>query len=332
MRTAYALRWRRRRLLARAFARRGQLSVRADRTRAIASGDVLCFGTVRNEMSRLPWFLRHHRRLGVAQFLLVDNGSDDGTADWLAAQPDVSLWTAGAGYKAARFGMDWIGTLLARHGHGHWCLTLDADELLVYAHHETRPLRALTDWLDRAGRASMGATMLDLYPRDRLGAGGASGDPLARLTHFDAGNYVAAPQKRLRTLWIQGGPRARAFFAADPRRAPTLSKVPLIRWNRRYAYVTSTHSALPRRLNDVRGADAELAPTGILLHTKFLPEIVARSAQEKRRGQHFENSNLHAGYYDALAADPVLWCPASTRYEGWRQLEALGLMSRGGWG
>jgi hypothetical protein len=30
-------------------------------------------------------------------------------------------------------------------------------------------------------------------------------------------------------------------------------------------------------------------------------------------------------------ADPDLWCSASRRYHGWRQLEALGLMSRGGW-
>jgi hypothetical protein len=29
-------------------------------------------------------------------------------------------------------------------------------------------------------------------------------------------------------LWIQGGPRARRFFADDPERAPALNKIPLV--------------------------------------------------------------------------------------------------------
>ncbi|SFJ68691.1 glycosyltransferase family 2 protein [Jannaschia pohangensis] len=330
---AYKLRWKRRRLLARSFAKRGQLSARQDRTDRIGPGDILAFATVRNEMSRLPWFLRHHRALGVAHFLVVDNDSDDGTVDYLVEQPDVSVWTTPHGYKASRFGVDWLTVLLARHGHGHWCLTLDADELFVYAHHDRRPLRALTDWLDLTGRESMGALMLDMYPRGPLGQARVDpqDDPIATLSHFDAGNYVMIRQPVLQNLWVQGGPRARAFFADDPRRAPTLSKVPLIRWNRRYAYVSSTHSALPRHLNHVYDQSGGEAPTGVLLHTKFLPNILTKSTEEKERRQHFENSTLYEGYYDALISDPVLWCEASTRYAGWQQLEGLGLLSRGGW-
>ena len=330
---AYALRWRRRRLLARSLAKRRQLTCRVDQTAGIGADAILAFATIRNEMGRLPWFLRHHRDLGVEHFLIVDNGSDDGSTDWLAAQPDVSLWTTPHGYKASRFGVDWLTVLLMRHGHGHWCLTLDADELFVFAHHDLRPLRALTDWLDLTGRSSMGALMLDLYPGGALGEGAQDPEahPVAAIPWFDSGNYVMIRQPKLRNLWVQGGPRARAFFAADPRRAPTLSKVPLVRWNRRYAYVSSTHSLLPRHLNHVYDAQGGEAPTGVLLHTKFLPEIVAKSAEEKDRRQHFENSDLYSGYYDAVTQNPVLWCDSSTRYVGWRQLEGLGLLSRGGW-
>ena len=32
-----------------------------------------------------------------------------------------------------------------------------------------------------------------------------------------------------------------------------------------------------------------------------------------------------------LAAAPRLWCPWSERYRDWRQLEELGLVSKGGW-
>lgn len=330
---AYRLRWKRRRFLWRAWRKRHQLRPLSDRTGAIAPGDILCASTVRNEAVRLPYFLEHHRRLGVDHFLFVDNGSDDGTAAFLAAQPDVSVWQTGHSYRLSRFGVDWLTWLQIRHAHGHWCLTLDADELFVYAHHETRPLRALTGWLDRCGLASFAAMMLDLYPRGPIGAQPyrAGDDPLTVLRWFDAGNYGIRRQEPLWNLWIQGGVRARRFFAEDPRRAPTLNKVPLVRWNRRFAYVNSTHQILPRRLNLVYDAQGGEMPSGVLLHTKFLDVVVDRAREEKARGEHFRNSALYEDYYDGLIGDPDLWCERSRRYLGWRQLEALGLMSRGGW-
>jgi hypothetical protein len=331
--TAYRLRWKRRRLLFRALRKRRQLEPVVDRTAAIRPDDILCFSTVRNESVRLPHFLDHHRRLGVAHFLIVDNGSDDGTAALLGAEPDVSLWRTEASYRLSRFGVDWLTWLQIRHAHGHWCLTLDADELLIYPHHDTRPLRALTDWLDEDGTRSFAAMMLDLYPQGPLGGQpyAAGADPVAALPWFDRGNYMIRRQEPLDSLWIQGGVRARCFFADDPRRAPTMSKTPLVKWDRRYAYVNSTHSLLPRKLNRVYDDLGGEKASGILLHTKFLDVIVAKSREEKRRGEHFQNSDLYGDYYDRVIASPDLWCDSSTKYTGWRQLEALGLMSKGTW-
>lgn len=330
---AYRLRWKRRRLLFRALRKRGQLVAVADRTAAIRKGDILCLSTMRNEMARLPHFLAHHRRLGVAQFLIVDNASTDGTRDYLATQPDVSLWTTAASYRLSRFGVDWLTWLQMRHAHGHWCLTLDADEVLIYPYWETRDLRALTGWLDQTGREMLPAMMLDLYPRGPLSAQlmAPEDNPFAHLCWFDRGNYSIRRQEPLGNLWIQGGARARAFFAADPRRAPTLNKIPLVRWNRRYAYVNSTHQILPRRLNRTYAEDGDEAPSGVLLHTKFMDVVVAKSAEERTRGEHFANSALYDAYYASLMQDPDLWCPQSTRLPGWRGLEAMGLMSRAGW-
>lgn len=330
---AYRLRARRRALLFRALRRRGQLAAVADRTADIATGDVLCFMCVRNEAARLPFVLGHNRRLGVRHFLIVDNASTDGTAALLADQPDVSLWRSGASYKAARFGMDWLTWLMLRHGHGHWCLTLDADEILIYPYWQSRPLAALTEWLDRQGHASFGALTVDMYPEGSVSqAGHAPGDdPIDRLGWFDSGNYQVQVQPKMRNLWVQGGARARAFFADSPRKAPTLNKTPLVRWHWRYAYVNSTHALLPPHLNEVYDTTGGERTSGVLLHTKFLPEIIDRSAEEKARGEHFADGAQYAAYYDRLAADPVLHCARSTRYTGWRQMEALGLMSRGGW-
>jgi Glycosyl transferase family 2 len=333
LRNAFRLRTRRQLLLARAMHRRRDLAVVIDRTGSIAPGDILCLMTVRNEGLRLPFVLDHHRRLGVRGFLVVDNGSTDGSNGFLADQPDVSLWHTTASYKASRFGMDWLTWLMLRHGHGHWCLTLDADEILIYPHWQTRPLPALTDWLERQGQEAMGALTLDLYPEGPVSTGSyrPGDDPLNVLRWFDAGNHQVKVQPKMQNLWIQGGARARAFFAGTPRKAPTLNKVPLVRWHWRYAYVNSTHALLPPRLNRVYATDGGMLTSGVLLHTKFLPGIVERSQEEKARGEHFADGAQYASYYDRLTADPVLRSSASTRYTGWRQLEALGLMSRGGW-
>lgn len=330
---AYRLRWKRRRLLFRALRKRPQLRCLVNRTAKIAKGDILGTVTVRNEMMRLPHFLDHHRRLGVAHFLFVENGSDDGTREFLAEQPDVSLWSTPQSYKLSRFGMDWLTALQARYAHGHWCLTLDADEIFIYPHHDTRPLPALTEWLDRERRTSFGALMLDMYPKGRLSAHPyqAGDDPFATLCWFDGGNYMIRRKPDLQNLWIQGGVRARCFFGEKPRRAPTMGKIPLVKWNRRFAYVSSTHSLLPRRLNHVYADDGGEMASGILLHSKFLNMVVEKSAEEKHRQEHFANSDLYNGYYNSLIDDPDLWCRASTRFISWRQLEAMGLMSKGNW-
>ncbi|HKK85799.1 MAG TPA: glycosyltransferase family 2 protein [Roseovarius sp.] len=330
---AYRLRWKRRRLLFRALRKRPQLRAVVNRTDQITKGDILGAVTVRNEIVRLPHFLDHHRRLGVAHFLFVDNASDDGTREYLAEQPDVSLWTTRHSYKLSRFGMDWLTALQARYAHGHWCLTLDADEIFIYPHHDTRPLPALTEWLEQDERTSFGALMLDMYPKGRLSAHPyqAGDDPFHDLCWFDGGNYIIQRKPDLQNLWIQGGVRARCFFADQPRRAPTMGKIPLVKWNRRFAYVSSTHSLLPRRLNHVYADDGGEIASGILLHSKFLNVIVDKSAEEKSRREHFANSDLYEAYYDRLIDDPDLWCGASTKFISWRQLEAMGLMSKGNW-
>lgn len=330
---AYRMRLRRRGLLWRSFRSRHQLMSVVNRTQSISRGDILLVMTLRNELSRLPFTLMHYRRLGVRHFLIIDNDSTDGSGAYLASQPDVSLWHTDQSYRAARFGLDWMTWLQMSYAHDHWCLMVDADELLVYAHHDTRDLTALTGWLDAQGRRVFGAHMLDMYPKGALSEAAYTPgqDPLEVLPWFDATGYRARRQMPLGNLWVQGGMRERVFFAQQPARSPTLNKIPLVRWSWRYAYVNSCHSALPARLNHEYDGPGGAEPSGVLLHTKFLPEIVAKSEIEKRRKQHFHAPEDFDQYYDEIAAAPDLWTPQSLRYTGWQQLEALGLMSAGNW-
>jgi hypothetical protein len=331
--SVYRLRWRRKRLLWRAFRKRRQLQPVTMRMAGLRRQPILLFSTMRNERTRLPYFLDYYRRLGVDHFLIVDNGSDDGTRAFLEAQPDVSVWTTNAGYKQSRFGMDWIMHLLRRYGTGNWCLTVDVDEFLVYPFCETRPLRALTDWLDSAGTRTFSAMLLDMYPKGAMHEHPyrEGQNPFEIAQYFDSGNYTISRNWPYLNLWIQGGPRARLFFDDDPKKAPAMNKIPLVKWHPSYAYVSSTHMLLPRGLNltyEVAGGEKT---SGCLLHAKFLDTFAAKAAEELQRGQHYAESHEYRAYQDGIARERDLWCSWSEKYINWRQLEILGLMSKGNW-
>lgn len=331
--TSYRLRLQRKRWRIRAFRKRRELTAVKDRTGQIKRGDILAFSTLRNEKVRLSYFLRYYREKGVTHFVMVDNGSDDGSREFLADQPDVSLFTTNHSYKRSRFGVDWLNYLQMKHAHGHWSLVVDVDEFLVYPFCDTRSIRALTDWLDASSIKSFSAMLLDMYPKGRLDdVPYRSGqDPLEIASWFDSGNYTIQKNESFGNLWIQGGPRSRVFFADEPERAPALNKIPLVKWDRNYAYVSSTHMLLPRGLNQVYDEWGGEKASGCLLHAKFLDTFAVKSAEELDRGQHYANSHEYKNYHATLKSDPDLWCKWSEKYINWRQLEILGLMSKGNW-
>lgn len=329
----YALRLERKKYLVRAWRKSRSLRPVVDRTATIKPQDILCFCTLRNEKVRLKYFLAYYRDRGVSHFLFVDNDSNDGSREFLAEQPDCSVWTTPDSYKRSRFGMDWINRLLRLYGHRHWCLVVDPDEFLVYPFSDTRPIPALTDWLDASSIKSFGAMILDMYPKGPITAQPyAEGqDPFEIACWFDPGNYLIQRNWTYGNLWIQGGPRARAFFQDQPAKAPALNKVPLVRWHKSYAFASSTHMLLPRGLNLVYDEWGGEKTSGVLLHAKFLDTFTVKAAEELERKQHYAASAEYKAYHEGLNANPDFWTKWSERYINWRQLEILGLMSKGNW-
>ena len=305
----------------------------SDRTSQVKPDDILCFSTLRNERVRLPYFIKYYRDQGVDHFFIVDNDSSDGSLEYLMEQPDVSVWHTAKSYKRARFGVDWLNWLQMKHAHGHWALVVDPDEFLVYPFCDTRPIRALTDWLDASSIKSFSAMLLDMYPKGRIDAQPyrEGQNPLEITSWFDSGNYMINKNKKFGNLWIQGGPRGRTFFKDQPEKAPALNKVPLVKWDRKYTYVSSTHMLLPRGLNLVYDEWGGEKASGVLLHTKFLDTFTQKASEELERRQHYSASVEYRAYAENMTDNPDLWCKWSEKYINWRQLEILGLMSKGNW-
>ncbi len=327
------MRLRRKRRLVRCVKRRRELKPISTNTAAIRPYDVLLMSVVRNEKIRLPFFLDYYRKLGVNHFLFVDNYSDDGSLEFLRTQPDVSVWQTKTSYKKAGFGLDWSNYLLRKYAHGHWVLTVDPDEFFIYPFCDTRPISALTDWLDSCAVRSFGTMLIDMYPEGPVDDEPyhEGQDPFEIARWFDAGNYMISKNPEYKNLWIQGGPRARVFFQDNPSKAPALNKIPLVKWDRRYVYISSTHSLLPRGLNQVYDEWGGEKTSGALLHAKLINTLGDKAREEMQRRQHYRGSGEYKAYAKQLEEQPIFRCDWSQQYINWRQLEILGLMSKGNW-
>lgn len=329
----YRLRLRRKQWLIRAYRKSRQLTCVQNNTSAIQKDDVLLVCTLRNERIRLPYFMKYYRDLGVKHFLFIDNDSDDGSREYLTGESDVSIWHTTSSYKKSLFGVHWMNWLARKYCHNHWTLTVDVDEFFVFPFCDTRPLPALTNWLDNSGIKSFSAMLIDMYPKGAIDAQPYQEgmNPMEIAQWFDSGNYMLSTNHEFQNLWIQGGPRARLFFKDEPYNAPSLNKIPLVKWHKDYAYMHSTHMLLPRHLNRVYETEGGEKASGALLHAKFLSTFIQKTEEEITRRQHYAGSREYVAYHNRLIDDPELWCNWSEKYINWRQLEILGLMSKGNW-
>jgi hypothetical protein len=319
--------------------------VRADSAEIPNTYETRLFGKIRNEIARLPFFLTYYRSIGIERFFIIDNGSTDGSMEFLQRQSDCHVFATAESMATSRAGMKWIEPLLAEYGAGRWCVVADADELLVYPDSETAPLHEFCAALDRVGANALPCIMLDMYPAgDVKNLAYVAGQSFIEACPFFDSDGYRWNSNSADGPTIFGGPRLRTFYPElldrryitrmrrrllyqigklvpklSPTPGPALNKVPLVRWSKGMTFAAAAHYLYGGTLAQCNGA---------LLHFKFLADFGDRVREEVGRKAYFRGGEEYRRYYGRLGSDARLdfMCAASARYSGTDQLKALGLI------
>ena len=286
--------------------------------------ETLCCTVVRNELPRLPYFLEYYRKKGISVFLAVDNGSSDGTFEYLLEQPDVYLWKSQFSFNRANFGAGWFEPILRMYGRGYWCLIVDADELFYYPACERRSIADLCRSLDLKGKRALNAFHLDMYSdvplRDTKYTPGRPFEEVC--PYFDRRFYHkrvpnCGPFRNQNAYF--GGVRQRIFGESVDY---YLSKVPLLKYDEDCVLAGGQHwtNLAPEQM---------AIETGCLLHFKYFSSFPGYVSQEASRGEHYGQAMQYREYERGLRAQAQLsfYDPAhSVKLEDSAQLVRLEVM------
>jgi len=286
----------------------------------------IVISVVRNENDRLPDFIRHYRAGGTEKFVFIDNGSTDGTLEYLQQQQDVDLFRIARPFDWKKK-HGWINLVIAMYGRDRWYIYVDADEHLVFDGWDSgRTFRDLAKLMDKRGIARVRGFLIDMY-RDGplLGSGYERGARLLDAYPFlDGDGYKEAKFNEI--VSRKGGPRQRVFSPANKDFRPELTKYPMFRL-KDYDVFANPHHIWPYEANF--RSDCFFG----ILHFKFLPDVLARIRKAIAEKNYWSGSLEYQCYATVLDQHPSLSFRAdqSVKYRNVETLKSLALVKSIEW-
>ena len=317
---------------------------------------IIVFAVVRNEMLRLRAFLKHYRAMGIRLFVIVDNGSEDGTFEYLQKQGDVLVVRTLESFAASNFGLHWLNELHRKLAGNRWILFADADELLVYRDWPIKTVAELCAEAAAQGGNAIFAPMLDMYPNGPLESAEMTeeGDLFAVSPCFDRDicfrlRPVKPWEKPFKSIEIIGGPRVRMisnfkkevntgwpsyFIRGQIDRLLPITPDILLPWLVRIwpkqppalAKMPLAMSGVGSTYSTNHGGDGWRFHTenAVVCHFKFLSDFPERVRAEASRGEHYRRGAEYIAYAHALQKHGQI----DLRYEGTEIFEGVEQLQR----
>lgn len=318
------------------------------------------YSIMRNERFFLEPFFDHYRTLGIGQFLILDDGSTDGSVEYLRSQPDCVLLASDLPFGREirvvmpdrREVVERAGMVLKRvigdtYCHGRYALYVDADEFLVLPP-AVADIPALFSRLRAESIDAVVASLVEFYPRsasDLLGTAQprSFGDLVDLYGWFDGVPLVkfrrGLPPARINCsasarlfarygLERQPPPAAalarllRAFRKPLPGKSATM-KTPIVRWGDD-VWMSGSHRSNVRPSGDVLLA---------LAHFKFTHKLAQKTEEALRLRSYAGKSEKYELYSELMARmlqdDAEFACTESRHFTGPPDLAAAGLLEWG---
>lgn len=271
-----------------------------------------------NEKYFLSEFLRHYRQLGVARFLIIDDGSTDGSLDYCKAQADIAVFqstryrygdylpkcTFDEGMKQLRVQYMWKTALMRNYCLNRWAMVADVDEFLLLP--KGTDLPEICNRLEGAGQLIAATPMIDVYPKTLQDLGAREVFCLSDTWYHDAVTHVTTG-KSGGVRFPYPGARARLIHQNEIRedvkplklrrrlsnllvhnpprykRFNNIAKYSLIKWNSHNAIFNS---------HRIIGTDTDKVYTALpLLHFKFSHSIFEKTRNALERRQYWSGSS-----------------------------------------
>jgi hypothetical protein len=265
---------------------------------------------VKDDLKRIQMSYQHHKQLGIRNFVFIDNGSTDGTMEWLLEQPVTVYQTLDKFIMWAK--VAWISKVINHYGFDRWYLIVDSDELFVYPDCEAYSIDAYISHLEKNKRKRDLSFMLDMYSEHTLFEKAADGRAVREeYNYFDSDSYRM--ENCLHYKKIVGGPRQRVFAKQDSLEM-LQNKYPLVFYQRgdvyRYHYVAPYRDNFPANC------------TSALLHFKFLSGDYEKYVKIANDGNYANGSRLYKDIVEKLEhSDAVsFYNDKSVKYEDSKDL------------
>ncbi|WP_068086542.1 glycosyltransferase family 2 protein [Polycladidibacter stylochi] len=303
--------------------------------------DITVLAIARNEMLRMPFFLEYYRRIGVKDFIIIDNGSDDGMGEYLDNQGDVQRIYTELEYKDLE--AKWRTDLANKYFDNQWLLFADIDELFIYPGQGKISLTKICQWWKSNDWYVIFTPMVDMYSSKPLSeVKYQSGDEFWQCSDlFDNFGYrldIRNNRKfsKIPNFSLYGGPRERFFgnsynklsafekkiheyfYSLSPKpRSKTLKRIAKLYLKKKWASSFLMHKvplvywkkgfkisagAHFLEASDNYSIDNLALDWCPLLHFKYFDDFAEKVRVEAQRKQHFNGAVQYIKYNDKMSS------------------------------